>query len=126
MIPQAIIALAVRIIIAVIMAFYLYRDARSRDFNWTMWLVVPIFIVFIPKLVLSFIIAVGILLIYFYARPKGQLTHCPHCKHKIHSVLAYCPFCKKSVKRECLRCHETVDWDATTCPHCRSTQLTEF
>lgn len=123
--PSGIIQLAVRIIISIILAIFLYRDSRSRDYNWTMWVVIPLFLVFVNT-ILAILLAVGVIVIYLNVRPKGELIRCPHCKHSIHSGLAFCPFCKKSVKRECLRCHETVDWDATICPHCRSTQLTEF
>lgn len=120
-----IINLGIKIVVAGVAAFFLYRDAKARDYNWFMWTLIPIVVIFTPGLFSSIFTIAIILGIYLFSRPKGELTPCPHCKKGIHNILAFCPFCRKPVKRECLHCHETVDWDATRCPHCRSTNLTD-
>lgn len=114
----------IELVIGIILGTSLYWDARSRDYNWTVWVFFPVLLLLMP-LVTSIAMSFGLVLVYYYFRPKGNLVPCPHCKRRIHNILAFCPFCRKSVKRECLRCHETVDWEVTICPHCRSAQLTD-
>ena len=113
-----------KLVVLVLMAIWFYRDARSRDYNWLMWTIAPVFLFFFGGLSWLFA-AAFILILYLGLRPKGRLTVCPHCKKRIHDELAFCPYCRRSVKRECLRCHRTVPWDATVCPHCRSGALTD-
>ena len=122
---EALIEPAIRLAIGVIIAILLYRDSRSRDYSWLLWTLAPIAIIIPGNHVVAFAVGLLIILIYLISRPKGDLRKCPHCKRRVHSILAFCPFCGKSVKKECLHCHETVDWEETRCPHCRSTNLTE-
>lgn len=117
--------LIINLVLAVVTGFFIYKDARARDFNWLMWTILPATVFFGSGIVSSLLILLLLMGVYLFSRPKGPLTACPHCKKRIHSILAFCPFCRNSVKRECLRCHETVDWEATRCPHCRSTNLTD-
>jgi|SRR5690554_89665 len=120
-----IVEIVIKVVLAAGTAFFLYRDARARDYSWLMWTIVPIIIFFTPGIFGALFSLVLIAVIYTATRPKGILKPCPHCKKKIHTILAFCPFCKQPVKKECLRCHETVDWDAVVCPHCRSRNLTD-
>lgn len=120
-----IVEIIIKLVLAVGTAFFLYRDARARDYSWLMWTIIPIIYFFTPGIFGALFSLFLIVIIYTSTRPKGALKACPHCKKKVHTVLAFCPFCRQSVKRECLRCHETVDWDAVICPHCRSANLTD-
>ncbi|NLG85133.1 MAG: zinc ribbon domain-containing protein [Firmicutes bacterium] len=114
----------IKLIVLGAMAVWLYRDARSRDYHWLMWTVTPVFLFFFSGL--GWLLgAIFVLLLYLGLRPRGSLNGCPHCKKRVHDELAFCPFCRRSVKRECLRCHRTVPWEATVCPHCRSNALTD-
>lgn len=123
---STVVTIIIKVILAGVIAFFIYRDARARDFNWLLWMLIPVIgIFFTPGIPSSVIISLLLVGVYLLFRPKGALKPCPHCKKKIHDILAFCPFCRQSVKRECLRCHETVDWDATLCPHCRSANLTD-
>lgn len=117
--------LGIKLVLTAGSAFFLYRDARARDYSWLMWMIICIFVFLTPGLIGSFFALLLVFAIYFSTRPKGELTPCPHCNKRVHNILAFCPFCKRAVKRECLRCHETVAWDAVICPHCRSTNLTD-
>lgn len=121
---MTIIDLAGRLLTAVILAFWLYRDARSRDFSWLMWTIAPAMLVFLGGFawVPTSLVILGA---YIGTRPRGKLLSCPHCKKSIHEELAFRPFCRRSVKRECIKCHRTVPWSAVSCPHCRSTALTD-
>ncbi|MGE5599678.1 MAG: double zinc ribbon domain-containing protein [Bacteroidota bacterium] len=116
--------LAGRIIAGSLIGIWIYRDARSRDYTWLMWTLAPIMLLFMPGFawLLAAFLLVGA---YLGTRPRGRLLSCPHCKKRVHEELAFCPYCRRSVKRECLRCHRTVPWEATTCPHCRSAALTD-
>ncbi len=116
--------LAGRFLTAVVLGAWLYRDSRSRDFSWLMWTLTPVMLVFLAR----FAWVPGALLllgVYLGIRPRGKLLHCPHCKKLVHEDLAFCGFCRRSVKRECLKCHRTVPWEAVSCPHCHSTALTD-
>ncbi|MGE5550772.1 MAG: double zinc ribbon domain-containing protein [Bacteroidota bacterium] len=119
-----VIDLAGRLLMAAVLCFWLYRDSRSRDFSWLMWTLAPAMLVFLGRLAW---VPAGLVIIgaYLGTRPKGKLLACPHCKKNVHEELAFCAFCRRSVKRECIRCHRTVPWDAVSCPHCRSTALTD-
>ena len=122
---NALVEFGVKLVLVAGSAFFLYRDARARDYSWLMWIFLCALALFTPGLIGAFFSLLLIFAIYFASRPKGELKPCPHCKKPVHHILAFCPFCKKPVKRECLRCHETVEWDAVACPHCRSTNLTD-
>lgn len=119
-----IVDLIIKVIVAAPIAFWLYRDARSRDYNWFFWVIVPFLVIFTPWVIAIpyFIILV---IAYFMLRPKGALFKCPHCKKPVHEILFVCPFCKKNAKKECLSCHEPVPWEAEQCPHCRSRAITK-
>lgn len=113
-----------KILVGGALAFWLYRDARSRDFSWMMWMLSPFILLFFPPLfwvVPAFLLP----LVYIGFRPRGRMLVCPHCKKKAHEELAFCPFCRRSIKRECLKCHRTVPWESISCSHCHSTALTD-
>ncbi len=114
-----------KLVLAGGLMIFLYRDARARDYSWFMWTFLPAIAIFTPDLIstiFAFILVIGM---YLVTRPKGVLLSCPHCGKKAHYILAFCPHCRQSIKRECLRCHDTVDWDAERCPHCGSMNLTK-
>ncbi|NLC53929.1 MAG: zinc ribbon domain-containing protein [Firmicutes bacterium] len=123
---SAIVLLIIKVVMAGGVMFYLYKDARARDHSWFMWTFAPIIAIFTPDFVGSVLAVLFIFILYTMTKPKGELVKCPHCAKKIHDILAFCPFCRQSVKRECLRCHDTVDWHADRCPHCGSMSLTKF
>lgn len=116
--------LIVKVVIAVILGFLLYRDARGRDFSWSFWTFIPIVIVISPSLLFSVLVMILIGVFYLVLRPKGQMLNCPRCGKKIHEILTVCPFCQKDAKKECLHCHEPVPWEAEQCPYCKSRALT--
>lgn len=122
----AIVLFIIKLAIIVGVMIFLYKDARARDHTWFMWTFAPVIAIFTPDFAGSVLAVTFIFVLYMLTRPKGELVKCPHCSKKIHNVLAFCPRCRQSVKRECLRCHDTVDWYAERCPHCGSMSLTKF
>ncbi len=121
---MGLVEIAIKIVIALVLGFWLYRDSRARDFSWMIWTFSPFIIVFSP-LPASIILALALSAIYFISRPKGVLLTCPHCQKKVHETLFVCPFCQKNAKHECLKCHEPVPWEAEQCPYCKSRSITK-
>ena len=109
-------------VLALPLAFILYRDSRARDFNWVLWTITPFAIILSGSM--GIFSAIIIVIAYLMLRPKGELIKCPKCGKKIHTILTLCPFCHKDTKKECLVCHEPVPWEATQCPFCKSKALT--
>ncbi len=99
---------------AAIAGWWTYRDARSRDSNPVLWTAG----IALAALTGSWVGVVVVLGAYALARPRGALLMCPHCKRRYIHNLAFCPHCGKPVKKECLRCHDTMELDAEICPHC--------
>lgn len=123
--PELWIQWGIRIVLGMVLALILYRDARSRDYSWIVWAMTPLAVFMAPTTGMAILLSVMILIAYLLLRPKGRSKPCPHCKRKVYHQLAFCPFCGKPIKKECLSCHEAVDWELTKCPYCRSTHLTE-
>jgi RNA polymerase subunit RPABC4/transcription elongation factor Spt4 len=119
------IGLAIKAIIVGLTIFWLYRDSRARDYNWIMWVFMPVIALLTQDVRYSVFMIVIIIIIYLFSRPKGALIKCPHCNKGVHNELFVCPFCRKNAKKECLACHEPVPWDAEQCPHCRSRAITK-
>lgn len=121
---MGLVEIAIKLAIALVLAFWLYRDSRARDFSWTIWTFSPFIIMFSP-LSASIILTLTLLAIYLISRPKGMLLICPHCQKRVHETLFVCPFCHKNAKHECLNCHEPVPWEAEQCPFCKSRSITK-
>lgn len=115
-----------KLVLAGGLMYFLYKDARARDYSWYMWTFIPVIGILTPDLLSTVFTSILILVMYLMTRPKGALLSCPHCGKKVHHILAFCPHCRQSIKRECLRCHDTVEWEAERCPHCGSMNLTKF
>jgi putative membrane protein insertion efficiency factor len=68
--------------ITIFMMLYVLKDGKARgDSNVALWAVL---VWLFP--ILGFIV-------YFFARPKGDLAPCPHCKAGRLAILAKCPHC---------------------------------
>lgn len=66
----------------VIALIYVVKDAKSRgDANAVLWIVLAVFFPLIG------------LVIYFVARPKGDLVPCANCKNRRLITLVKCPHC---------------------------------
>jgi putative membrane protein insertion efficiency factor len=61
---------------------YIVKDAKARgDPNAVLWIVLAVMVPLIGVVV------------YFFARPKGELTPCGHCKNRKLETLVKCPHC---------------------------------
>lgn len=105
---------AVNVVVAAFAAWWAFRDARSRDSSPLLWAAGIV----ISALMIGWVGSAAVLSAYLVARPRGSLLVCPHCKRRYIRNLAFCPHCRKPVKKDCLRCHDTMELDADVCPHC--------
>jgi hypothetical protein len=66
----------------IVLMIWVVRDAKNRGMDT-------------PVLWLLIILLVGPIgfIIYFFARPGGELVRCPHCQNKRLQVSAKCPHC---------------------------------
>jgi hypothetical protein len=77
-----IIMIAVHFGVMVVAMLFVWKDAKARgDANAPLWLILIFFLSWVGAIV------------YFVARPKGDLTPCPACHQKRLSTLAKCPHC---------------------------------
>ena len=97
----------------------IYRDAKSRDYTPFVWgLIFPLMAILSFGNPIQIVLLIIGIPLYLMLRPKGAIKKCPHCSRKYLDYLAFCPHCRREVKKECLRCHDLADLDATKCPHC--------
>jgi putative membrane protein insertion efficiency factor len=70
------------LIISILIMVWVYKDARARgDQNAVLWLVLIFFLNWVG------------LIVYFVARPKGNLVPCPNCRNARLETLVKCPLC---------------------------------
>lgn len=111
--PSDLIMGATAFVVALIL-FWIYRDARARDANPTLWVAS---LAFFALFVHVFLVPLG-LVVYLFVRPKGQIARCPHCWAPCLDWLAECPKCEGPLKRDCHRCHAAVPIASERCPEC--------
>lgn len=110
------IPLILDLIIGIFLVIWIYRDAKSRDFNAFLWAMVAFLTsVFFLRLFGPILV----LVVYFWMRPKGAMRRCPHC-NKVYLDSATCPHCKQPTKKDCHRCLEAVNIEEEYCPKCHT------
>lgn len=68
--------------VTVFMMLYVLKDGKARgDSNVALWAI------------LVWLFPIVGFIVYFFARPKGDLAPCPHCKAGRLAILAKCPHC---------------------------------
>jgi putative membrane protein insertion efficiency factor len=78
----SLIMLGVHFAVMIVCMIFVWKDAKARgDSNAVIWLILTFFLTWIGAIV------------YFVARPKGDLTPCPQCKQKRLPTLPKCPHC---------------------------------
>jgi hypothetical protein len=69
-------------VVEILIMVWVYKDARARgDQNAVLWLVLIFFVNLIG------------LIVYFVARPKGNLVPCANCRNARLETLVKCPIC---------------------------------
>jgi len=112
--PKIAIVAVLGLLVPILIARYVYKDAKSRNMDATLWVVVTL-------LIPSFI---G-LIIYLIVRSNNPVTNCPSCKNPVDSDFVICPFCGASLKEGCPNCGAAVSGGWKLCPKCGTELHTE-
>lgn len=95
------------LLIAVLLAVYVYRDARRREMNAPLWTLI---VVFAPGFI-------G-LIIYLLVRGSHSDLSCPNCYKPVKSNFAVCPHCGTKLRPSCPNCFTPVEPGWSLCPQC--------
>ena len=89
-----------------LLAVWVFRDARRRDFLPAMWGL------------LTLIGNVVAWLVYMLVRSRGVGSRCPRCGTVLRMGFAYCPACGAQVRRSCPACGHAAEDGWKVCPYC--------
>lgn len=89
-----------------LLAVWVFRDARRRDFLPAMWGL------------LTLIGNVVAWLVYMLVRTRGVGSRCPCCGTALRMGFAYCPACGAQVRRSCPACGHAAEDGWKVCPYC--------
>lgn len=95
------------ITVPTLIGIYVYRDARRRSMNATLWALLS---AFAPGFV-------G-LIIYLVVRSEHTDLCCRNCGKPVRESFAVCPHCGTSLKEHCTNCNEVLETGWANCPHC--------
>jgi hypothetical protein len=101
-----IIPIAIFLVIYVLLAGYVYGDARRRGMRYVVWTLLAIFVPY----------GIGILLYFLLREPITR--PCPSCGALHKAGLAYCPNCGAAVGRVCAQCSRPAEESWRNCGHC--------
>jgi hypothetical protein len=93
---------------------YVYRDAKRRDMNPVLWMLLVM--ILSPAYVF-----IG-LIIYLLVREPLPYT-CPQCAATVTARFNFCPSCKYNLRPACPQCQREVADNDRFCPYC-ATPLT--
>ena len=91
---------------SLLLAVWVFRDARRRDFLPAMWGL------------LTLIGNVVAWLVYMLVRSRGVGSRCPRCGTVLRMGFAYCPACGAQVRRACPSCGRAAEDAWKVCPYC--------
>ena len=89
-----------------LLAVWVFRDARRRDFLPAMWGL------------LTLIGNVVAWLVYMLVRSRGVGSRCLRCGTALRMGFAYCPACGAQVRRSCPACGHAAEDGWKVCPYC--------
>ena len=99
-------ALILYAVFSLLLAVWVFRDARRRDFLPAMWGL------------LTLIGNVVAWLVYMLVRSRGVGSRCPRCGTALRSDFAYCPACGTQAHRACPACGRAAADAWRICPYC--------
>ena len=99
-------ALILYAVFTLLLAVWVFRDARRRDFLPAMWGL------------LTLIGNVVAWLVYMLVRSRGAGSRCPRCGTALRAGFAYCPACGAQVRRCCPACGRAAEDGWKVCPYC--------
>ena len=95
------------IVSTVLIAVWIYKDAKKRDMEAGLWALLAI--------VLPSYIGV---IIYFVSRNSEKRYVCPRCRGSVQKDYAVCPTCGLLLKRKCTHCGLNCENTWHNCPRC--------
>ncbi len=96
------------LLIHIILAIFVYRDAKKRGLNTKLWtlltLVVPNFF--------------GVIMYFIVRTQTSSKKVCHQCHHNINHDDLYCPKCGANQMETCNRCDQPLHETWIVCPKC--------
>lgn len=102
-------ATAIFLTLWILMLGYVYRDAKRRGMNGTLWTLLVL--ILSPAYLL-----IG-LIIYLLVREPLPYT-CPQCAATVNARFNFCPNCKCNLHPACAQCQREVSDTHKFCPYC--------
>ena len=111
---------AIKLATLALVGYWMYSDAKSRDYHPVIWTASALLLGFFGIGVLGPILLGLTMLVYTLKRPRGPFRQCPHCRKPALDSLANCPRCNGILKQDCYRCFTVVDVTMERCPSCNA------
>ncbi len=90
----------------VVLAGYVYGDARRRGMRYVLWTLLALFL---PS-------SIGFILYFLLRDPLMQ--HCAQCGVALSAAYPYCPACGAAQTRTCVECHRPLQPGWSHCAQC--------
>lgn len=106
-IPFVLILTIACVLIPVLIGTYVYRDAKARGLNASVWTLISI-------------LAPGYIgfIAYLIVRSEKSALLCPACGKNVREDFSLCPHCGSSLKTACSRCGYPLENGWRLCPNC--------
>ncbi len=101
--------LILSLVSTILIAVWIYRDAKKRNMDATLW---TLLVIFIPSYI-------GII-VYLVSRNKEKIYVCPRCGASVKTEYTICPECSLQLKRQCQQCGLPCEETWHNCPRCSS------
>jgi Double zinc ribbon len=88
---------------------YVYRDAKRRGMNATLWTLLVL--ILSPAYLL-----IGLIIYLLVREPLPY--NCPQCSSTVNARFNFCPNCKYNLHPACPQCQQEVSDTDKFCPHC--------
>lgn len=95
------------ILLPVIVGTYVYNDAKSRDMNALVWMLIAALAPFLIGLI-----------IYLLVRSSHPNLKCPSCGFPVKEDFLICPECSQKLHPTCPNCNTAVESTFKLCPTC--------
>jgi len=105
-----IVGIPVVIMIAGLIGYLIYRDAKRLGMNAWMWLLIAIYA---PN-------GIGIIIYLIVRFSEKKKKNCSQCGYPIKNDYLSCPKCGYKLKDSCSKCGNAIESDWQVCPHCNN------
>lgn len=93
--------------IPILIGVYVYKDAKQRGMNETLWTLIAI----LAPAFTGFIV-------YLIVRSSYSSLNCPACDARVSEQYTACPKCGARLKAVCSTCSFPIESDWSVCPRC--------